>query len=177
MKASSWARESIHARSGHRAATIAGFSFLLVAGALAAFNARAQFASAPQPLTLGEPAPSQAADAKAYRTDGARHLYYSYPTLVQRGQLPPMLYAVAIIETTIDEKGAVENVEVVREPAIAKEATPWIVSLIRGAQPYPAATKQGKVVYRDIWLVTEHGKFQLDSVTEGQVHNSAMAKD
>jgi protein TonB len=166
----------MNVRGGRDAAAVAGLSFLLIAGALAAGTARAQFASAPIAATLGERAPSQAADPKAYRPDGARHLYDSYPALVHRGQLPQMLTAVAIIETTIDEKGAVEKVDVVREPAIAKEATPWIVALIRGAQPYPAAEKQGKVVYKDIWLVTEQGKFQLDSITEGQIHRSASVK-
>jgi hypothetical protein len=160
-------------RGARRAAVVAGFSFLLLAGAFVAGTARAQFADAPKAVALGEPAPSQAPDAKAYRPDGARHLYYSYPSLVHRGQLPPMLTAVAIIETTIDEKGAIEKIEVVREPAVTKEATPWILSLIQGAQPYPPAARQGKVVYKDIWLVTDQGKFQLDSITEGQIHRSA----
>lgn len=160
----------------HAGAAAARLRCLLVLGVLMTGAAHAQFASTPIPLTLGEPAPSQAGDPKAYRPDGARHLYYSYPTLVHRGQLPQMLHAVAIVETTIDEKGVVEKIEVVREPAIAKEATPWIVSLIRGAQPYPPAAKQGKVVYKDIWLVTEQGKFQLDAITEGQTHHAPDPK-
>ena len=177
-KASSRARGFVDVRGGQGArAVAAGLRCLLVLGGLAAAGAaQAQFASTPIPLSLGEPAPSQADDAKAYRPDGARHLYYSYPTLVHRGQLPQMLHAVAIVETTIDEKGVVEKIEVVREPAIAKEATPWIVSLIRGAQPYPPAARQGKVVYKDIWLVTEQGKFQLDAITEGQTHKAPDPK-
>jgi protein TonB len=176
-KASSRARGPVDVRDRQRVGAVAAsLRCLLVLGVLAAGAAQAQFASTPIPLTLGEPAPSQADDPKAYRPDGARHLYYSYPTLVYRGVLPQMLHAVAIVETTIDEKGVVEKIEVVREPAIAKEATPWIVSLIRGAQPYPPAARQGKVIYKDIWLVTENGKFQLDAITEGQVHKAPDPK-
>jgi hypothetical protein len=146
-------------------------------GFAAALPARAQFQSAPTPLKLGDPPPSQAPDARAYRADGARHLYYAYPMLVQRGQMPPLLHAVAVVETTIDEAGAVEKVEITREPAAQKEVMPWIVTMIQRAQPYPAAARLGKVIYTEVWLVNKNGKFQLDTLTEGQVHKPPGDKD
>jgi protein TonB len=150
--------------------------WLLVAGALLAANVHAQ-ADAPATTATGliKPAPSDAADARAYRADAARHIYQSYRLLVHPGQLPPLLQGVAILETTIDTEGLVEKVEVVREPA-ARAITPWLVAMIHAAQPFPAAPRQGRVVYRDIWLVTSEGRFQLDAITEGQVHLGAAAQ-
>lgn len=148
----------------------------LLAAALFASAAQAQ--AEPQETTasgLLKPAPSQAADPRAYRADAARHIYSSYRPLVHQGQLPPLLMGVAILETTIDGEGLVEKVEVVREPA-AREITPWLVAMIQAAQPFPAAARQGRVVYRDIWLVTSEGRFQLDAITEGQMHQAAAVQ-
>jgi len=123
---------------------------------------------------LEKPAPSMAADVQAYRMDAARHIYRNFPELVHHGLLPSRLHTVAIIETTIAEDGSVEKIEVVREPS-AKAATPFILGMIQAAQPYPVAPLLGRVVYRDIWLIAQ-GRFQLDAITEGQEHRSAMAR-
>lgn len=123
---------------------------------------------------LETPAPSMAADVQAYRADAARHIYKNYPALVHHGLLPSRLHTVAIVETTIAADGSVEKVEVVREPS-AKAALPFIVGMIQAAQPYPAAPLLGRVVYRDIWLIAQ-GRFQLDALTEGQEHRSAMVR-
>lgn len=123
---------------------------------------------------LEPPAPSMAADNGAYRIDAARHLYRNYPALVHRGQLPARLHTVAIVETTIGADGQVEKVEMVREPS-APAAVPFIVGMIQSAGPFPVAPRLGRVVYRDIWLIAQ-GRFQLDSVTEGQAHESAALR-
>lgn len=142
---------------------------LLMGLLLAAPLANAQFASTPTPLPAAELPPSEAQTEKAYRLDGARHLYLTYPMQVLRGKLPPLIYAVAVTETTLDARGQVTKVEVVREPAAAKEVTPWIRQMILRAQPYPAPLRLGEsVVYTDIWLVDPKGRFQLDTLTEGQ---------
>jgi len=62
----------------------------------------------------------------------------------------------------------VVNAVMVREPAAAKEVTPWVLEMIRRASPFPKPTKMGHVKYLDIWLVDKSGKFQLDTLTEGQ---------
>jgi protein TonB len=115
---------------------------------------------------LEKPAPSQATDLQAYRVEAARHIYRNYPELVHPGKLPSPLHTVAIIETTIAADGAVERIEVVREPS-AKAATPYILGMIEASQPYPAPAALGKVVYRDVWLIAQ-GRFQLEALTEGQ---------
>ena len=49
-------------------------------------------------------AATQDVDAsKQYRTIGARRLYATYQRRIFKGKLPPLLYAIAITETEIDE--------------------------------------------------------------------------
>lgn len=145
-----------------RFAATLGLWILLAAGA------QAQFATPPQPLPAPELPASEADSPKAYRQDAARHLYLTYPMQVLRGKLPPLLYAVAVVETTLDPTGQVLKVEITREPAAAKEVMPWIVQMIQRAGPYPAPARMGETVYTDIWLVDKSGRFQLDTLTEGQ---------
>jgi hypothetical protein len=132
--------------------------------------AQAQFSMVPAPLLPGTPRPSETDVEKEYRIDAARHIYAAYPMRIHRGKLPPMMYAVMITDTEIDAQGNVINVQVVRPPAAATEVTPWVVSLIRRASPFPAPAKfpDGKVKYREIWLVDKTGQFQVDTLTEGQ---------
>lgn len=138
--------------------------------ALAASVAQAQFARSPEPARHDPPTASQAADASAYRRDAAQHLYSRYPGLVHKGKLPPMMYAVMIVETEVDLAGQVQAVNVVRPPASATEVTPWVVALIRKAGPFPPpATIGSPTVYREIWLVDKSGRFQVDTLTEGQL--------
>jgi hypothetical protein len=138
-----------------------------VIGALAASPAWAQFQAAPAAEKPKAQAASTAASARDYKKDGAKHLYAAYAKQIHKGKLPPLLYGVAIIETTIGPHGEVQDVRVVRQPAAA-EVTPWAVGLIKAAAPFPAPAKMGSVTYSDIWLVDKSGRFQLDTLTEGQ---------
>jgi protein TonB len=130
--------------------------------------ASAQFANPPAPT--GQPAErvSNASNPKEYRRDGARHLYAQYGAHIYKGKMPPLLYGVAITETEIDEAGKVVNVTMVRPPA-APEVGPWVMEMIRKSPPFPQPAKMGRVRYLDIWLVHKSGKFQLDTLTEGQL--------
>jgi len=133
----------------------------------AAQLAQAQFDHAPAPL--GSKAwQSHAPTEKAYRKDGARHLYTHYASHIYKGKLPPLMYAVAITETEIDSEGNVVNATIVRHPAAAKEVSPWVLEMIRKASPFPKPARMGRVKYFDVWLVDKSGKFQLDTLTEGQ---------
>jgi protein TonB len=141
----------------------------LLTGALVALvstPAAAQFAMVPTPVQ-GTAHPTQAETDKAYRFDGARHLYAAYPMRIYKGRMPPLLYGVMITETDIDADGAILDVRVRRPPA-APEVGPWVVQLIRRAGPFPPPARLGKVTYTDIWLVHKGGNFQLDTLTEGQ---------
>ena len=137
----------------------------LLMGAAAA-PVQAQFAMVPSPLPPAA-VPSEADSDQAYRQDGAKHLYATYPMRIYKGKLPPLLYGVAIVETDVDVDGKVLDVRMRRPPA-APEVGPWIVQMIRKAAPYPAPAKLGKATYVEIWLVHKGGNFQLDTLTEGQ---------
>ena len=139
-----------------------------LAGAFAAPSAFAQFQAAPAAhRATAPPRASAATSAQAYTKDGAKHLYAAYAKHIHKGKLPPLLYGVAIIETTIGPHGEVQDVRVVRQPAAA-EVTPWAVDMIKSAGPFPVPAKLGSVTYSDIWLVHKSGRFQLDTLTEGQ---------
>lgn len=147
------------------AALLIGLAFwALIAGT----PAHAQFNLVPAPMAMAASKLSTADNDKSYRLDGAHHLYASYPTHIHKGKLPPLMYAIAITETEIDENGQVVSAVMVREPAAAKEVSPWVLEMIRQASPFPKPSRMGRVKYTDIWLVDKSGKFQLDTLTEGQ---------
>jgi hypothetical protein len=103
-----------------------------------------------------------------YRAVGARHLYDAYGDRIFKGQLPPLLYAIAVIETEVDEDGRVVSAVVMREPAFAKEVGPWAVGLIHSASPFPKPGPAGRTRFLEVWLVDESYTFQLHTLTEGQ---------
>ena len=111
---------------------------------------------------------SQAVDAKAYRRDGAEHLYAAYADRIYHGKLPPLIHAVVVVETELDALGRVVDVNLLRVPSHAPEVAAAVSDMIRRASPLPAPTRLGGVKYTEIWLVDESGRFQLDTLTEGQ---------
>lgn len=148
-----------------RRAFVAGWlGLVLMAGA------QAQFAMAPTPMHHDEIAPSAAASEREYRRDAARHVYASYPMNIFRGKLPPLMYAIAVTEIDVDENGVVTEVRLVREPAAAKEVGPWVLSLVRKVGRLPPPARLGKLTYTETWLVDKSGRFQVDTLSEGQRH-------
>ena len=155
-----------------RTATLAT---LTAAASVLAGPAGGQFATTPAPAP--HEASASAADSLAlYRRDAAAHLYASYPLHVHKGKLPPLMYAVAMTETDIDQDGQVTAVRFVREPAAAKEVMPWIAGLIRRAAPFPAPLAlSGTQTVTEVWLVDRTGRFQLHTLSEGQLASSTHA--
>ena len=131
--------------------------------------AQAQFQMVPARASNAPPRASAAEIEREYRIDAARHLYALYPRRIYRGRLPPLLYSVMVVETEIDAAGQVRSVNVVRKPAAA-EVQPWVVALIHQAAPFPVPSRLpgGTARYLDIWLVDKSGRFQVDTLTEGQ---------
>ena len=111
---------------------------------------------------------SAATTPKAYREDAATHLYGLNRERIWKGRLPPLLYAIGTLQVEIDGKGAVRNLHWMRAPKHAPEVVAEIERTVRAAAPYPAPARMGKVVYTDTWLWHKDGKFQLDTLTEGQ---------
>ncbi|MDB5937721.1 MAG: hypothetical protein JWP77_85 [Polaromonas sp.] len=122
----------------------------------------------PVPGNRGSARNSAAASPRAYREDGATHLYGLNAERIYKGRLPPLLYAVGVMNVEIDRTGRVTRLDWMRAPRHAPEVMAEIERTIRQASPFPAPVRLGKVVYTDTWLWHKSGKFQLDTLTEGQ---------
>ena len=121
------------------------------------------------PTTGVSPHVSYASTARDYRRDGASHLYANNTTRIFAGKLPPLLYAVGVLQVDINAKGAVTALRWMRAPKHAPEVIAEIERAVRSAAPFPAPVKLGKVTYTDTWLWHKSGQFQLDTLTEGQL--------
>jgi len=137
--------------------------------AMASLQLRAQFAAAPQPQQAAAPHASTAPNVQAYRIDAAQHIYAAYPALILKGKVPALVHAIVVTETEIDARGRVLGVRIVRHPAAAREVTPWVVAMIRRASPLPPPVRIGRVKFVEVWLVDKSGRFQVHSLTEGQL--------
>jgi hypothetical protein len=105
---------------------------------------------------------------RAYRKTGARKIYNTYAKRIYKGKIPPLVYAVVVVETDLDAQGNVRNVTFSRVPSHAPEVPPMIAELIKGASPLPTPGRLGGHTYVDTWLWDKSGNFQLDSLTLGQ---------
>ncbi|MFZ3125731.1 MAG: hypothetical protein WA129_11655 [Acidovorax sp.] len=115
------------------------------------------------------PDPSAASNARAYRRDAATHLYNLNNPRVFQGKLPPMLYAIGVLEVDIDRSGRVTKLHWMRAPRHAPEVVAEIERTVRAAAPFPVPARMGRVTYTDTWLWDKSGHFQLDTLTEGQL--------
>lgn len=115
------------------------------------------------------PSPSAAISPRAYRRDAATHVYNLNPQRVFKGKLPPMLYAIGVLEVAIDRSGHVTKLHWMRAPRHAPEVVAEIERTVRAAAPFPVPARMGRVVYTDTWLWDKSGHFQLDTLTEGQL--------
>ena len=115
------------------------------------------------------PEPSNARTPRDYRKDAARHLYGQNAERIFKGKLQPQLYAIGVLDVDIDRKGSVTRVHWLRAPRHAPEVVAEIERTARAAAPYPVPARMGKVTYTDTWLWDKSGKFQLDTLTEGQL--------
>src|SRR4051812_46149330 len=131
-----------------------------------------QVAAAPQAAQQQAPMQLQrasaAANPRAYRADAAQHIYAQNQERIWKGRLPPMLYAIGVLQVEVDGRGNVRNLSWMRAPKHAPEVIAEIERTVRNAAPFPAPVRMGKVVYTDTWLWHESGRFQLDTLTEGQ---------
>lgn len=109
---------------------------------------------------------------EAYRKRCAQHLYDRYAERIYPGMLPPMLYAIGVLELLLDEDGHIQDMNWMREPAQAQEVPPQIEALVQAAAPFPAPQhlRHGEVMvsYTETWLWDASGKFQLHTLSEGQ---------
>lgn len=112
---------------------------------------------------------STATNDKDYRKDAAKHLYSKYNSRIFQGKMPPLLYAVGVLEIDIDDMGFVSSLRWMRAPSHAPEVVAEIERSIREAAPFPAPSHTSRVTYIDTWLWHKSGRFQLDTLTLGQL--------
>ncbi len=136
---------------------------LLAAAAAAGMTALAAGCAVRAPL------PGQARASEAYRRAAASHIYRTYPDRIYRGKLPPMLYAIGVLEVELSQGGRVGSTRWLRGPSHAPEVMAEIERLVRAAAPFPSPPGFRMVQYVDTWLWDRSGRFQLDALTEGQL--------
>lgn len=132
-------------------------------------------APAKEPPVASRPAPpavplvSGASTPRAYRTDAAKHIYGKNAERIFHGQLPALLYAIGVLEVDVDGQGRVTRLHWLRPPKHAPEVIAEIEKTVRQAAPFPTPVRMGRVTYTDTWLWDKSGRFQLDTLTEGQL--------
>ena len=128
----------------------------------------------PPPVVAQPPAQapvhvSHAANPRAYRADAASHIYKHNAERIYKGKMPPLLYAIGVLQVEVDSRGQVKSLSWMRAPNHAPEVIREIERTVRAAAPFPAPQRMGSVVYTDTWLWHKSGQFQLDTLTEGQL--------
>ena len=118
---------------------------------------------APQPKLV-----SHASSPLEYRKDGAQHIYKLNSQRIYKGQLPPLMHAVGVLQVEVDHLGEVRQINWMRAPSHVPEVMREIERTVRSAAPFPAPVRMGRVTYTDVWLWDKSGHFQLDTLTEGQ---------
>ena len=111
---------------------------------------------------------SQALSAREYRKDAAGHLYKRYSDRVYKGTLPAMLRAVAVVEVDINQQGAVTGFRWMRAPRHVPTIMTEIEGMVYASSPFPVPDRMGPVTYTETWLWDKSGRFQLDTLTQGQ---------
>ncbi|MFM6993374.1 MAG: energy transducer TonB [Rhodoferax sp.] len=124
---------------------------------------------APEPVEAAPRVVSNAGTPKDYRRDAAAHLYEHMKDRIYKGKMPALLHAVGVLQVDIDRRGAVTDVRWMRAPHHAPEVMAEIERSVRAAAPYPAPVRMGGVTYTDTWLWHKTGRFQLDTLSEGQL--------
>ena len=126
-------------------------------------------ALAAAPQASNSAALSKAANPLDYRRDAASHLYGQNAHRIFAGKMPPMLYAIGVLQVEVDGRGQVTRLNWMRAPKHAPEVVAEIERTVRRAAPFPLPARMGQVTYTDTWLWHKSGRFQLDTLTEGQL--------
>jgi protein TonB len=126
----------------------------------------------PAPVEIAPPSTQPAAIALTpgeYRLQAARHVYAQHAAQVYNGALPPLLQAVGVLNVEIGAQGEVRSLNWLRAPSHVPEVMRQIEQLIHRAAPYPAPQQVHGITYTDTWLWHKSGRFQLHTLSEGQL--------
>jgi hypothetical protein len=140
---------------------------LLASGASLSLAVALSLSGCGTPSSSGAPASNS--EARAYRPQAARVIYDRYASRIYSGKLPPLLYAVGTLQVDLDGSGRVLALRWLRAPRHAPEVVAEIERMVRASAPYPAPPRGQRITWTDTWLWDESGRFQLDTLTEGQL--------
>lgn len=123
-----------------------------------------------QPTPVAQPLhTSSARDPAEYRQHAAHHLYKHHAPQIFSGPMPPLLQAVGVLDLDIGTQGEVRSLRWLRAPTHAPDVMRQIEQLIHQAAPYPVPVHLQHVTYTDTWLWHQSGRFQLHTLSEGQL--------
>ncbi len=104
-----------------------------------------------------------------YRLRAARHVYNQHAAHLYSGPLPPLLQAVGVLNIEIGTQGEVRGLNWQRAPSHVPEVMRRIEQLIHQAAPFPVPQHPHSVTYTETWLWHKSGRFQLHTLSEGQL--------
>lgn len=110
-----------------------------------------------------------------YRRLAARHVYEQHASQLYSGPMPPLLQAVGVLDIEIGAQGEVRGLNWLRAPTHVPEVMRQIEQLVHRAAPYPAPLNLRSVTYTDTWLWHHSGRFQLHTLSEGQLGESGIS--
>src|SRR5450830_1360372 len=97
---------------------------------------------APRPISVLPPVSeslanvSGATNARDYRRDAASHLYGRNVNRIYKGKMPPLLYAVGVLQVEVDGRGHVTSTSWMRAPSHAPEVVAANEHTVRLDEPY-----------------------------------------
>jgi hypothetical protein len=128
----------------------------------AAAAARAHAAPNMGPVVSLPPAPASRTMAEFQRM-AAQRLVRANPQFTYMGKPPPMMWAIIIIETTLNADGSVRAINVTRPPAnpAAAGTVEYALEAIRRAGPYGDVSKLPQPVrWSEIFLFNDKNQFK-----------------
>lgn len=133
-------------------------------------------AQQPPPAPLPPPAagaprlPPPKTPLDAYKRELAQRILASNAAQTFEGKPPDILYAVVVLQLTVDRAGRVTALKTLRSRHPPQERV--ALASVRAAAPLPAppATllRRGSLEIAETWLFRDDGKFQIRSLAEAQ---------
>jgi protein TonB len=106
----------------------------------------------------------------AYKRELAQRILASNAAQTFEGKPPDILYAVVVLQFTVDRAGKVTALKTLRSRHPPQERL--ALASVRAAAPFPAPPaallRRGTLEVAETWLFREDGKFQIRSLAEAQ---------
>jgi protein TonB len=106
----------------------------------------------------------------AYKRELAQRILAANAAQTFEGKPPDILYAVVVLQFTVDRAGKVTALKTLRSRHPPQEKL--ALASVRAAAPFPAPPaallRRGTLEVAETWLFREDGKFQIRSLAEAQ---------